>query len=190
MFRSESLMCICVLVIMVNFGFGFDLCGLVLMLYLMFDIGVEVDFWYIEYNIGGGILYDEINVIIEMVLNLVFNLMLYYLVMICDILLVCGFGSSFVVVVVGIELVNIFVEFKFLKEEKVWIVVEIEGYFDNVVFVVFGNWVVGVKLDGEDFYVCYFFLDCVLIVFILKVEFFILESCGVLFDMFLFKEVV
>ncbi|MBC2261266.1 homoserine kinase [Listeria sp. FSL L7-0091] len=173
-----------------NLGPGFDSCGLALTLYLTLDIGAEADAWYIEHNIGGGIPHDETNVIIETALNLAPNLIPHHLVMTCDIPPARGLGSSSAAVVAGIELANTLAELNLSKEEKVRIAAEIEGHPDNVAPAVLGNWVVGAKLDGEDFYVRHLFPDCALIAFIPKAELLTSESRGVLPDTLPFKEAV
>ncbi|HAA8496959.1 TPA_asm: homoserine kinase [Listeria monocytogenes] len=173
-----------------NLGPGFDSCGLALTLYLTLDIGAEADSWYIEHNIGGGIPHDETNVIIETALNLAPNLTPHHLVMTCDIPPARGLGSSSAAVVAGIELANTLAELNLSKEEKVRIAAEIEGHPDNVAPAVLGNWVVGAKLDGEDFYVRHLFPDCALIAFIPKAELLTSESRGVLPDTLPFKEAV
>lgn len=173
-----------------NLGPGFDSCGLALTLYLTLDIGEKADSWYIEHNIGGGIPHDETNVIIETALNLAPNLTPHHLVMACDIPPARGLGSSSAAVVAGIELANTLAELNLSKEEKVRIAAEIEGHPDNVAPAVLGNWVVGAKLDGEDFYVRHLFPDCALIAFIPKAELLTSESRGVLPETLPFKEAV
>ncbi|MBF2629875.1 homoserine kinase [Listeria seeligeri] len=173
-----------------NLGPGFDSCGLALTLYLTLDIGERTEAWYVEHNIGGGIPHDETNVIIETALNLAPNLKPRHLTMTCDIPPARGLGSSSAAVVAGIELANTLGELNLSKEEKVRIAAEIEGHPDNVAPAVLGNWVVGAKLDGEDFYVRHLFPDCALIAFIPKTELLTSESRGVLPDTLPFKEAV
>lgn len=173
-----------------NLGPGFDSCGLALTLYLTLDIGAARDDWYIEHNIGGDIPHDKTNVIIETALNLAPDLAPHYLIMTSDIPPARGLGSSSAAVVAGIELANILGELNLTKEEKVRIAAEIEGHPDNVAPAVLGNWVVGAKLDGEDFYVRHLFPDCALIAFIPRAELLTSESRGVLPDALPFKEAV
>lgn len=66
-----------------------------------------------------------------------------------NILLVRGFGSSVLVIVVGIELVNVLCDLCLLKREKFCISSLMEGYFDNVSFFIYGGIVVGYYYENE-----------------------------------------
>lgn len=77
-----------------------------------------------------------------MVLKIVLELILKVIWMVFDIFFVRGLGSSLSVIVVGIELVNWLVYLNLFFKEKVCLVIEMEGYLDNVVLVILGDFVV------------------------------------------------
>lgn len=62
------------------------------------------------------------------------------------VLLVWGLGSSVMVIVVGLMGVNVFVGEFFFKEKLFEFVIDIEGYFDNVVFFFLGGFCMIVKV--------------------------------------------
>lgn len=173
-----------------NLGPGFDSCGLALSLYLTLDVGEPTAEWYIAHDLGEGIPTDASNVIVETALSIAPNLEPHNLKMLCDIPAARGLGSSSAAVVAGIELANILAKLELTPERKVEIAAEIEGHPDNVAPAVLGNFVVGAKLDGEDFYVRHLFPDCSLLAFIPKEVLLTSESRGVLPDQLPYKEAV
>lgn len=66
-----------------------------------------------------------------------------------DILFVCGFGSSVVVIVVVVELVDELCGLKFFEVDKLYVVSFEEGYLDNVGVFFVGGFVIGLYEDDE-----------------------------------------
>lgn len=173
-----------------NLGPGFDSCGLALSLYLTLDVLEEATEWHVAHDLGDGIPTDATNVIVETALSIAPDLKPHRLQMACDIPAARGLGSSSAAVVAGIELANALANLELTPERKVEIAAEIEGHPDNVAPAVLGNFVVGAKLDGEDFYVRHLFPDCALLAFIPQEALLTSESRGVLPNELAYKEAV
>ncbi|WP_163655065.1 homoserine kinase [Listeria sp. PSOL-1] len=173
-----------------NLGPGFDSCGLALTLYLTIAIVSTSEAWRIDHELGKEIPDDKNNLIIQTALNLVPELKPHHLKMTCDIPAARGLGSSSAAIIAGIELANYLGKLNLSKEHKVTLAAKIEGHPDNVAPAVFGNFVVGAKLDEADFYVRHLFPTCEIIAYIPDHELLTSESRAVLPENLFYQEAV
>ena len=173
-----------------NLGPGFDSCGIALSLYLTLYVDEESSEWHIEHNYGDDIPHDNSNMIITTALSVAPDLQPRKLRMDCDIPVARGLGSSSAAIVAGIELADRCAGLGLSKMEKVKIAAAMEGHPDNVAPAILGNFVVGAKLDDDDFYVRHLFPDCAILAFVPDTHLLTSESRAVLPNTFDYKDAV
>lgn len=163
-----------------NLGPGFDSCGLALSMNLTLHVGDETSTWIVDHDLGEDISHDETNLVVETALSLLPDLKPRQLWMECNIPVARGLGSSSAAIVAGIELANICGRLNLTADEKVRIASRIEGHPDNVAPAILGNFVIGAKLDDNDFFVRHKFPDCTIIAFVPPEQLLTSESRAVL----------
>lgn len=173
-----------------NLGPGFDSCGLALSLHLLLHVGDESPEWIVDHNYGDDVPHDATNMIVATALSVAPGLKPRQLWMECNIPIARGLGSSSAAIVAGIELANACADLNLSKEQKIRIASQIEGHPDNVAPAILGNFVIGAKLDDNDYSVRHVFPDCAILAFVPDTQLLTSESRGVLPSLMDFKDAV
>lgn len=173
-----------------NIGPGFDSCGLALSLHLTLHIGEKKNKWIVDHDCGDDIPHDESNLIVQTALSVAKELEPRQLWMECNIPVARGLGSSSAAIVAGVELANVCAGLYLDTARKVHIASLIEGHPDNVAPAILGDFVIGAKLDDNDFSVRHKFPDCAILAFVPAHQLLTSESRAVLPPSLDYKEAV